>query len=87
MSDATDAARDAVAKRAGELAADATPESLKTIAEAVAQVHYGPQGAANTMRYDYHNETNYHNFHHDGQRGRAGFGPPGDQPIPGEGSS
>lgn len=80
MSDATDAARDAVANRAGELAKDATPETLKTIAEAVAQVHYGPQGADynNRTKYDYDNNTNtrydYHETHHYPERGQTGFG-------------
>lgn len=75
MSEATDAARDAVANRAEELAKEATPESLKTIADAVAQVHFGPQGA--DTRYDYHNDTryDYHNTHHDPRQRQAGFGP------------
>jgi signal transduction histidine kinase len=67
MSNETRAACDAVAKRAAELSADATPESLKTIAEAVAQVHFGPDGG--DFKYDYHNT-----HHDDRHRSGAGFG-------------
>lgn len=74
MSDLTDKACDAVAARAKTLAKDATPETLKTIAEAVAQVHFGPQGA--DYRYDNRTRYEYHATHHNGaERNQAGFGP------------
>lgn len=71
MSDATDKARDAVADRAAELAVAATPETLKSIAEAVAQVHFGPEGSSSETKYE------YHSTHHDGRnRPNPGFGAP-----------
>lgn len=58
MTQQTDEARDAIAKQAAKLAEKADAAELKTLAEAVAQVHFGPQGAdyqyANRTTYDYH---------------------------------
>lgn len=71
MSDVTQGACDKIAVRASRLAEDADVEQLKTLAEAVAQVHFGPQGAEynNRTHYDYHATT------HDSRTSRGtGFG-------------
>lgn len=77
MTDATDAARNAVAEKAVELSKKATPEGLKTIAEAVAQVHFGPQGGGYANTYNGNTHYDYHStLHHDHPRREPGFGPP-----------
>jgi hypothetical protein len=54
-SEALDEARDAVAERIGFLAKDASPEDLKTLAEAYANVRFGEHGgdSANHTEYAY----------------------------------
>lgn len=75
MSEATQQACDAIARRAAEIAKDADPERLEQLARAVQAVHFAPQDGAYTYKYDgeYHYHTHPHELDRDNDRS-TGFG-------------